>query len=319
MLAERADGAEMATETDAYPRAGEVILFDVRTPNSVPETRANVAHALTLGLPRAHTLSLESPTPIAMVANGPSATTAPFTPDGTLALNGAMGLFTDRGVAPQFWAACDSQEMVAGFLPLEPPTETVYLVASKCHPAVFERLRGRNVYLWHVDDPDHNDLHGEPTVMCAVSITLCAMTLMRLMGHTAGFVTYGWDGCYTRQRRKHPLRHRPVSGPYADNRAYLAARRAQRRGDRAIKRKAGWVKRDHAVGQAHNDALNVGVRVPTVDGDRVFQTTGPWAAEAQDAVVQLSMADYPVEVRGGGMIGAILRATGALVREEPHP
>lgn len=277
MLAACADGATATedTTTGDGPRAGEVILFDVRTPNSVPETRRNVAHALTLGLPRAHALSLESQTPIAMVANGPSATMAPFTPDGTLALNGAMGLFTDRGVAPQFWAACDSQEMVAGFLPDDPPMETVYLVASKCHPSVFERLRGRNVYLWHVDDPDHNDLHGEPTVMCAVSITLCAMTLMRLMGHTAGFVTYGWDGCY-------------MDG------------------------------RDHAVGQAHNSALNVGVRVPTLDGDRVFQTTGPWAAEAQDAVVQLSMADYPVEVRGDGMIGAILRTTGALVRQETH-
>lgn len=61
--------------------------------------------------------------------------------------------------------------------------------------------------------------------------------------------------------------------------------------------------RDHAFGQPHK-----GQDVTIDVNGQAFQTTTTWACEAQDAVNQLSGADYEVEVMGGGMIGAILSA-----------
>lgn len=63
--------------------------------------------------------------------------------------------------------------------------------------------------------------------------------------------------------------------------------------------------RDHAVSQPH-----AGQDVTVYVGDEPFHTTTTWACEAQDAVNQLSFADYEVEVVGGGMIGAILKMRG---------
>lgn len=61
--------------------------------------------------------------------------------------------------------------------------------------------------------------------------------------------------------------------------------------------------KDHAVGQPHN-RNDITVHVD----DQTFHTTTTWACEAQDACNQLAYADYEVEVMGGGMIGAILKA-----------
>lgn len=253
MLAERADGAD----TDFH---NAVVHFDIQTPGTSEEVCANVRHALSLDLPRAHHMGLQSPTPLIVVANGPSAKQAPLDAPGAIALNGALKMFTDQGCAPQFWAACDSQAIVADFIPDNPPDSTIYLVASKCHPSVFEKLQGRRVLLWHLADEATDTIHNEPTIMSAVSITLCALTLLRAMG-LKRFVTYGWDGCY-------------MDGA------------------------------DHAQPQVHSREHDIGISV----GEQVFRTTGPWAAEGQDAVTQLVyFADYTVEVRGGGYLDALLR------------
>src|SRR6185369_7368494 len=114
---------------------GSVIDFDIRTPADELTIRAHVAHANTLGLPRSN----QDAKVLRVIANGPSAVLAPL--DGpVLALNGAIQLFHNSGRVPMFWAACDPQELVADFLPDNPPRETIYLVASKCHPKVFEKL-----------------------------------------------------------------------------------------------------------------------------------------------------------------------------------
>lgn len=63
--------------------------------------------------------------------------------------------------------------------------------------------------------------------------------------------------------------------------------------------------KDHAVPQAHK-----GDNITILVGDRSFQTTTTWAAEAQDAVNQLAGADHRVRIEGDGMIKAVV---GALV------
>lgn len=63
--------------------------------------------------------------------------------------------------------------------------------------------------------------------------------------------------------------------------------------------------KSHACDQPHN-ADDIVVRLQGREGE--FHTTTTWAAEAQDAVTLLATADFKVDVRGGGMFGAILDA-----------
>lgn len=176
-----------------------LVTFDVRTP---PEdlARANIAINEARALPEA-----VFPETVIIVGSGPSAS------DGALwerlrrrdtdespstvvvALNGALGLFLKRGLRPDYWCACDPQELVADFLPDDPSYGIVYLVATKCHPAVFERLDGLDVRKWRIDD--YSTPEDGLCVPCACSITLVTQGLFRLMGYTT-FEMYGWDCCY---------------------------------------------------------------------------------------------------------------------------
>lgn len=167
-----------------------VVEFETVVPVDDAGLAANVTACLALGLPEVG-YALPRADRLTIVANGPSALYAPH--DGpTLAVNGALGLF-EQG--PTWFAGCDPQEHLADFLK-DPPRETVYLIASKCHPAVFEALKHRTVLVWHVDDHATWDLvQDRDPIMSGVSITICAFELMSRFGFR-GFDTWGWDGCY---------------------------------------------------------------------------------------------------------------------------
>lgn len=126
-----------------------------------------------------------------MVANGPSARAAPRMAN-TLAINGAIRLWGAFG--PTYWAGGDPQELLADLIG-EPQRNTVFLVASKCHPAVFDRLRGRNVIIWHVADDATWDLLADRIPVAAwASVTISAFELMARMGWRK-FNVWGWDCC----------------------------------------------------------------------------------------------------------------------------
>ena len=169
--------------------------FDVRVPLDDAGLIANVHQALALGLPELAEFCGDWDETLQIIAGGPSALKAPLNGP-TLALNGGMRVFTQRGIAPSYWAACDPQEVVADFLPEDPPSSTLYLVASKCHPRVFEKLRGRSVLVWHVSDQGTWPIVKDRNpVLPWVSITLCSFELMARLGWRR-FSVWGWDGSY---------------------------------------------------------------------------------------------------------------------------
>ncbi len=171
------------------------VEFDVQLPTTDAVLHEHVLHALSLGLVEAERRPYQRSQPhLKVIASGPSAKLA--TLDGaTLAVNNALQLFTDQDKSPTYWAGCDPQQHLADFLK-NPPTNTIYLVASKCHPDVFEALKDRKVILWHVDDPCILDLVGiERMVPTACSITLTSFGLMEMLGYTT-FEVWGWDACY---------------------------------------------------------------------------------------------------------------------------
>lgn len=173
---------------------GEV-TFDVQTPLDDGTLVAHVLQALGRELPDLRDFEYPWTEDLTIVASGPSGRRASLTGK-TLALNGSLKLFTDRGLAPTYWAGCDPQELMADFL-TDAPKETIYLVASKCHPKVFDTLaaQGCRVVLWHVGDQATKELLEDRfPVACACSITICTFELMARIGWRH-FHVWGWDGC----------------------------------------------------------------------------------------------------------------------------
>lgn len=173
---------------------GRVLRFDkTKLPADDETLAAHIRHALGLGLPELRDFEYPRSEELRVVANGPSAIRAPL--DGvTVAVNGALRLFTVQRLAPTYWIACDPQELVADFLN-EAPEETIYLVASKCHPAVFERLKDRKVVLWHVGELGTLPLvEAYAPVTPFKSVTACLPEVFARMGYR-NFAIWGWDCC----------------------------------------------------------------------------------------------------------------------------
>lgn len=161
------------------------VQFKARPPLPGGAIMANVRDATRRGL----SWATDWPRDLTIIANGPTALHADLDAP-VLAVNGAINLFGEVG--PTYWVAFDPQEGVADLLPADPPKNTIYFVASQCHPAVFDKLKGRDVRLWHVEHPDEQFRDAVPS---AVSVTLMAMQLMARLGYRR-FETWGWDGCY---------------------------------------------------------------------------------------------------------------------------
>lgn len=246
------------------------ILFDVIEPVDVEGREQNIRSALSRGLLDFDRRDLGK---VNIIANGPSARDLDLASlEGpTVALNGSINLFTRQGLAPTYWAGCDPQALLASFLPDDPPTTTIYLVASKCDPAVFEKLKDRVVNLWHIGDSALVSAHRP--VRTASSVTLCILSQFRKIGFRS-FDVYGWDGCYSSDGFHH------ATEPKENFR------------------------------QATMIELRVGAEVDEqgnfIEGTgRPFSTNHTWALEAQDAVIQLHHADYDVRIHGDGLIKAM--------------
>lgn len=255
---------------------GQTIEFDYIVPDVGAIRGQQIAASLARNLPEANERR-----GLTVVASGPSAkgfhveSSALWhhTPEAalapTLALNGALHQFVAKGCAPDFYAACDPQELVADFL-TEAPKSTIYYVASKCHSAVFDRLQGRDVRLWHVKD---HEMPGRLRTPLCSSITMCALWLMMRQGFT-DFDVWGWDACF--MGGEHHL------GEQAPEYAQ----------------------------QPNFTRINIGGRIEgdEVIGGQTFDTTHTWAAEARGAEQLFQLAEYMdvrININGDGMIKAV--------------
>jgi hypothetical protein len=249
--------------------AGTIIKgFEYIVPNSDEVCQAQIAANLKRGYPEA--LDRRK---LTVIASGPSAQQVDLRSIKTpiLAVNGALSLFLKTGLWPRYWACCDSQEVVADFLPDYPPFGTTYLVGSKCHPKVFEKLKDRDVLIWHLKD---QPIEGKARISVASSITICASWLMYRLGYS-DFDYWGWDGCF--MDGKH----------HVDNDA------------------------DWSSIQRLNINYGGTIEGDDVIGGKTFETTRTWAAEAQGAEQFFQLAEYfdmQVTVNGGGMFAAAREA-----------
>ena len=81
-----------------------------------------------------------------------------------IAINGAIGFLLERGIVPKFGMLWDAAEVVERFA--VPHPDITYLVASRCHPKVFARLKDCKIVVWHAaGDNNIAELMNRPDVI----------------------------------------------------------------------------------------------------------------------------------------------------------
>jgi uncharacterized Rossmann fold enzyme len=139
------------------------------------------------------------PDPIAVVCYGPSlAQTWEQIRDFKfiISCSGGHKFLIERGIVPDWHMEVDPRAHKVKLIG-PPHADVEYLIASTCHPAVFEHLKGFNVKLWHVYDATDEGMRTLPAGQYAItggcSVGLRALTMARFLGFTNQHV-FGMDG-----------------------------------------------------------------------------------------------------------------------------
>lgn len=123
--------------------------------------------------------------------------------------SGAHKFLIDRGIIPTWHSEVDPREHKIKLI-AQPHKDVEYLIASTCHPKLFEHLKNYNVKLWHVFDPEDDGLralpHGEWALTGGCGVGLRSMALARFIGFTNQhiFGMDGSDGISGRHAAEHP-------------------------------------------------------------------------------------------------------------------
>lgn len=120
-----------------------------------------------------------------------------------IACNASLSFLLGKGVVPKYAMFFDAAEIMEQFVVCHP--EVTYLVASRCHPKVFEKLEGHNVIVWHVKcGEDSNEpidelldeyVKPEPMVHGGSAAVTRTMLLAHAMGWTEQHL-FGADSSY---------------------------------------------------------------------------------------------------------------------------
>lgn len=129
-----------------------------------------------------------------------------------IAINSTISYLLDQGIVPKFGLLWDGTEVVEKFA--RPHPDIIYLVASRCHPKVFERLKDCKVVVWHAAG-DHNilDVMTEPETQRKMKIPqplICGgsagvtrtIYVASILGYTDMHL-FGADSCYSNEGATH--------------------------------------------------------------------------------------------------------------------
>jgi uncharacterized Rossmann fold enzyme len=113
-----------------------------------------------------------------------------------ISCSGAHKFLVDKGIVPTYHLEVDPREHKVKLIG-QPQKETEYLIASTCHPKVFDHLEGYNVKLWHVFDATEEGKrllpHGEWAVTGGCDAGLRAMAMAAFLGFR-NLHMFGMDG-----------------------------------------------------------------------------------------------------------------------------
>lgn len=141
-----------------------------------------------------------------------------------VAINGSVQYLHANGIKATFCVLLDPQEILAEQIDVVPGV--TWLVASQCHPTVFDKLKGQDVFIWHA----HADCDVEGIASRYrddfVVIPGGSTAALRALGllHSMGFRTfhyYGLDGSFSETR------HHAYDQPADDNMPIIVVKAKQ--------------------------------------------------------------------------------------------
>lgn len=162
---------------------------------TVEQVRENIRSAVVRDLPGIKEYEPHG-CALSIIGGGPSLadTWDKITPGSYIAAaNKAHDYLIERGVTPHFCGLLDPEPGVADLI--TPHEDVTYLLASMCHPAVFDKLAGHKVKIWHAGQGEHvrfDDLVPEGTVLHAGGTTI-SLRLVEI-GHWMGFRRFHLHG-----------------------------------------------------------------------------------------------------------------------------
>lgn len=113
-------------------------------------------------------------------------------------VSGAHDYLLHHGITPHYHIECDPRAHKADNIAAG-NTSVIYLLASACHPVLFDKLEGQTIKLWHVSTPEHavrmiNELGEQPrhVISGGGSVGLRAIPLLYAMGYRKIFI-FGMD------------------------------------------------------------------------------------------------------------------------------
>jgi hypothetical protein len=115
------------------------------------------------------------------------------------ALNGVHDFLIERGITPDYMVLLDTREENLSFLK-KPNKAVKYLIASQCHPSIFEALEGYEVIQWTADMDGIEEVmkksgRAKMSVGGGATVGMKAMYLSYLLGYR-DLHFYGFDSSY---------------------------------------------------------------------------------------------------------------------------
>jgi uncharacterized Rossmann fold enzyme len=178
--------------------------FIINQYGTTEEHRSNILSALARGLPELSPALCSHDGSLVIVGSGPSLPACLEELKGErakgrpiLSLKGTHDYLIENGIEPNLWLTIDSRPRLNQ---LQKKTEnTIYLVASRCHPDIFERLKDERVILWHSsasqDGADDIWVEKGKTVLGGGTTSGTRAIFVGYYMGFRNFVLYGMDSC----------------------------------------------------------------------------------------------------------------------------
>jgi hypothetical protein len=179
-----------------------LLLPEIFSPGvlSWDERLKNVIHAMSLGLPELE-VRAEKEGHLTLACYGPSLKRTFRDMTGpVLSVSGAHDFLIENGRVPKYHVEADPRPHKAGML-TKANDQTEYLIASACHPSVFETLKGRNVKVFHYENgPESQWWHASnaphtPLIGGGSTVGLRALEVAHVLGYRSLDV-HGMDSCF---------------------------------------------------------------------------------------------------------------------------
>lgn len=116
------------------------------------------------------------------------------------AVKGAHDFLCEAGIPPDLFICVDPRDRRENIKYAN--DETIYLMASRCDPLMFDRLKDKKVMLWHSfgSMQEAEAYKGHPAIGGGSTSGMRAITVGYVMGFRK-FVLYGMDSCLAPDRK----------------------------------------------------------------------------------------------------------------------